>query len=367
VRVCVCVCVKMDSKRPLEQFVTEAKDAVLLKLVDREEDLEQDQLDSNVCHPEFTHQIFGESEKIFGFTAPKLRMLFTPGSMFTCMTFSFDRKAPDSTSVTVDNPVALVKEWLSPNWMASLDEFRKQLAAETSFEPPGTMIHQYRLEDGGKTRTFEIYLNSSREPAPGFAEYMGRMQVFLVWYIEAASYLDLEDSRWGVFLLFERVEDAGQTRFRSVGMLSACEYWAYPEHIRPRVSQALVLPWFQGKGHGARMLQACYDHYLPMRSVIDFPVEDPDEQFTRMRDFVDVRNCLRILEIKGYAEPYGPTFVKLVQEKLKLAKTQTRRVYEILQFHRLTDERSPEYRAFVLSVKQRLYQPFAKSKNVERR
>ena len=54
-----------------------------------------------------------------------------------------------------------------------------------------------------------------------------------------------------------------------------------------------------------------------------------------------------------------PSTPPFSQDKLKLAKGQIRRVYEILRFKALTKGNDAELRAFRLMVKKRLYQPYA--------
>lgn len=54
----------------------------------------------------------------------------------------------------------------------------------------------------------------------------------------------------------------GTTRYASVGLATVYHYYAYPNHIRPRVSQVLILPPFQGIGLGTHLLQAIYHEYV---------------------------------------------------------------------------------------------------------
>jgi histone acetyltransferase 1 len=47
------------------------------------------------------------------------------------------------------------------------------------------------------------------------------------------------------------------------------EYYAYPDNIRPRISQMLVLPPFQRIGLGAQLLDNIYRHYTRQPHVTD--------------------------------------------------------------------------------------------------
>lgn len=53
---------------------------------------------------------------------------------------------------------------------------------------------------GGVTREFEIYKNSA--DAPGFRDYHERLQPFLLWYVDAASFIDVDDEKWSFYLMY---------------------------------------------------------------------------------------------------------------------------------------------------------------------
>lgn len=96
-------------------------------------------------------------------------------------------------------------------------------------------------------------------------------------------------------------------------------------------------------------------------------VEDPSEEFVRLRDFVDAQNCLSKVKSMGSMEAVSNGFTDAMateaNQKLKLCKRQARRVYEILRLHfvrkagGLTDK-NPGYKDFRIDVKKRLNMPF---------
>jgi len=52
--------------------------------------------------------------------------------------------------------------------------------------------------EGGE-RQFEVYKTDIQ--CPGFKEYHERLQTFILFYIDAASYIDTDDDRWTFYLL----------------------------------------------------------------------------------------------------------------------------------------------------------------------
>ena len=56
----------------------------------------------------------------------------------------------------------------------------------------------------------------------------------------------------------------------------------------------LVLPPFQLQGHATRLVEAIHSEVRTDSSVFDLLVEDPSEEFIRLRDFLDCRDALQL-------------------------------------------------------------------------
>ena len=55
---------------------------------------------------------------------------------------------------------------------------------------------------------------------------------------EYFSLLDVDDSNWRFFLMFEKFKDSeGLERYAIAGYSTVYEYYAYPANKRPRISQ----------------------------------------------------------------------------------------------------------------------------------
>ena len=55
------------------------------------------------------------------------------------------------------------------------------------------------FSDEGEEVTFDIYMADAS--TPGFLDYHERMQMFLLWYIDAASFIDTDDEKWQYFVM----------------------------------------------------------------------------------------------------------------------------------------------------------------------
>nr|CAG4634801.1 EOG090X06NC [Alona affinis] len=344
----------------LQAFIIDSNEALNLKLVRTHQDVEDDE---SSFKPEMSHQIFGENESIFGYKDLQIKLYYTAGKLNTYLAMKYTKKVDPKKfdGATPDDVIGAIASKLQPGFMTNLDEFLALLNKEESFRPPGELLHTYSVNKGlAEERQFEMYSCTIEEP--GFRSYHERLQMFLLWYVDAASFIDVDDDRWRFYLIFEKYPIDGGFRYAVCGYATVYLYFAYPNKTRPRVSQFLVLPPFQRMGLGAELLNVIYRSFLKDSNILDITVEDPSEEFVRLRDFVDTRNCEKL---ESFAKDklqlgFSSAMVEEAQANLKINKKQARRIYEILRLHATNVANADEYRAYRLEVKRRLNIPYQK-------
>jgi histone acetyltransferase 1 len=62
------------------------------------------------------------------------------------------------------------------------------------------LIYIHLADEDNTEQTYEIY-STDVVSTPGFQSYHDRLQTFLLWYIEAASFIDIDDDKWKFFLM----------------------------------------------------------------------------------------------------------------------------------------------------------------------
>lgn len=269
------------------------------------------------------------------------------------VTETFDCVEPDDVE-------GKIREIIPAGFTCNTDDFISLLEKDANFKPFGTLLHTYTVHNE-EIYTYQIY--KVEVSCPGFREYHERLQTFLMWFIETASFIDVDDDRWDFFLVFEKYNKDGETLYATVGYMTVYNYYVYPDKTRPRVSQMLILPPFQGEGHGAQLLEAVHRFYCNLPKVQDITAEDPSENYVKLRDYVLVKLCQSLPSFASEKLQHGfsDDMVKEAQDKLKVNKKHARRVYEILRL-RATDmsdeEQAREYR---LEVKKRLFGPYRKN------
>ena len=106
---------------------------------------------------------------------------------------------------------------------------------------------------------YEVY--RCEESTPRFRDYHERLQTWIMFYIDAASFIDIDDDNWKMFLMFEKSGGPGSESYSIVGYITVYQYYAYGRDtnmMRPRISQMLILPPYQRQGLGSQLLETVY-------------------------------------------------------------------------------------------------------------
>lgn len=153
-------------------------------------------------NPEFAHQIFGENECIFGYKDLKIRLFYTAGPLNIYMGVKYTSRIDDiqNDGLKGDDVIGAISKLLTTGcYYTNIDEFLTKLDKEESFKPFGEKVYSWEIEqENNVRRTFEIY--ECTVDTPGFVAYHARLQTFLLWFVDAASYIDTTDSQWVFFI-----------------------------------------------------------------------------------------------------------------------------------------------------------------------
>lgn len=156
----------------------------------------------------------------------------------------------------------------------------------------------------------------------------------------------------------------GKTKYATIGYTTVYLYYAYPQNIRPRISQMLVLPPFQGQGIGAQFVEVVYNKFKNDPKVIDITVEDPSDDFRRVRNYVDAKLCkdLPAFAPEHLRNGFSKEMAEEAKNNFKISPRQCRIVYEILRLNVTNENDAEEYKTYRLCVKKRLNIPHYKQK-----
>ncbi|XP_012224331.1 histone acetyltransferase type B catalytic subunit [Linepithema humile] len=348
----------------LKKLVSNSNEALEFRLIRDLDDLNSKEA---VFKPEMTYQVFGDREIIFGYGELNVQLFYSAGCLETYLGMTYKEKVNEKCDgVEADEVLTKIATKLAPNVHYSLSNFTNSLSKDETFIPYGELKHSFSVNDQGAKRQFVVYKADMNYK--GFKEYHQRVQTFLLWYIDAALFIDLDDDQWQYFNLFEKyTTPMGTTRYATVGFATVYRYYAYPQHIRPRIAQFLILPPFRRMGLGTHLLQTIYREYIGREEVKDITVESPSEVFQRLRNYVDALNCsmLPSFEPENLRQGFSDKMIIEARDHLKINKKQARIVYEILRLRATNVANPEEYQAYRIDVKKRLNIPFKRKQNEE--
>ncbi|KAK7586005.1 hypothetical protein V9T40_003881 [Parthenolecanium corni] len=351
------------------RFVADCNEVIHFKLVRSQDDIESEEVE---FQPEMSHQVFGKTEKIFGYNDLKIDMYYTAGWLRTYINISFKEKIdPSVIGLPADNVIEILSKFLEHDYFENIDLFVNSLKEESKFKPSGSLIDSISVNENGCKNIYEVYhVHVSNTDNNFFEGYYQRLQRFLIWYIDGASFVDVDDDRWNYFIMYEKyTTKENESAYAVTGLTTVYEYYAYPNNKRPRISQMLILPPFQNQGLAVHLMNSMYKFYSTDKNVIDITVEDPTDGCQAIRDFIDLCRCenLPCFSNENLKKGYKKEIENELREKFQIHKKQARRIYEILLLRTINKANEEEYKNYRIQVKNRLNAPFQKMNSTMRR
>jgi len=350
---------------PLKQFDCSANEVLQFKFIRSEDDLVNDEISFS---PEFTHQIFGENERIFGYKNLRIDLFCLSSSLNFYLNIQFDEKINPKKfqQFKADDLTETLKQWIPSETTTNLDKFLSKLKDEKNFRPFGEEIFRYEMKSNGK-KVENYSIHRYKDPMSDdqqFVDWYSKLETFLVFFIDAASSIDKDDPNWIIYLLYQEYSnESNQISYYPIGFITVYRYYAYPEQIRPRISQVMIFPPYQRQGHGRKLLTTVFNDLRLDPKVRDITAEDPSDEFISLRDLVTFELCQKYLSEIFSKENILQTkkFDKNLAEKTrqicKLTKCQTRRVYEMSYLNGINRHDDEQMKRFRLIVKKRLFEP----------
>lgn len=262
-------------------------------------------------HPRYTYPIFGEEERIFGYKGLEIDVRFAAHDLRPHVNVSYEKRFATVGGTSAFDIHKALKEFLPAEAFITDAEYHRALIQDQTaqtFTPPGELITTYTR----KGRTFEIWAGSLLDPSVRMI--VDRMQVFISFFIEAGTPINTRDfdwtlDRWRLYFVYEKVPPPtpSSSSYSFVGYSTTYRFFTIkptptplfssdtkqgsiaPNSLpsRVRISQFLILQPYQQLGHGSAMYQTIYAEIMADPTVFELSVEDPSEEFDRLRDVND--------------------------------------------------------------------------------
>jgi hypothetical protein len=151
------------------------------------------------------------------------------------------------------------------------------------------------------------------------------LQILLPFYIEAATFIDASDPGWSVYLLVN-------AQGRVLGLLTGYAHFCFPEGLRQRVSQVLVLPEQRAQCLGRRLYVHVMQQWRADPAVREIGVEEPTDAFERLRALNDWTEARRLGVWTGADDETRLKTLLAREGPMKLAPRHARRLLLLHSF-----------------------------------
>lgn len=121
--------------------------------------------------------------------------------------------------IEADQVLSKIIDKLGPSVHDRLDAFTESINKDDTFRPHGELLHSFSIDgmnlnknkennkihiisasiDNKEVRNFEVY--KADMSIPGFKEHHERFRTFVLWYIDAANFVDIDDDQWEYFTM----------------------------------------------------------------------------------------------------------------------------------------------------------------------
>ncbi|GAB9467411.1 hypothetical protein Gpo141_00004757 [Globisporangium polare] len=379
------------AKRVRFSTTVSSNDATQLAIVTRSTQLDDDEekeMQLEFSTPRFTYHAFGTDETIQGYDGLQISVLFNAYDFNALLDVKYKEQ-----ELSADDIVAKISSSLPEGFTQNRTVFVEDLrTAKQRFAPLGQLVHSYSQRIGGSERHFEIY-EAPLDGDDAAQKLHAKMQTMALWFIEGADGIDVTDPRWVVYLTYERSSapgDGGEKSFTPVGYVTLFKFinplgrklasgssdpnpTSVEQNERHRICQVLIFPTHQRQGHGEHLVQCISQRAVANDKVYELTVEDPVPAFAKLRDLVDVKNCLKqnFFSLPPSASTTSGDEVvpaaalgtasltardiRGVQERLKITQKQVQTCYEVLKLRFVDRSDEEQLKKFRLEVKKRLF------------
>ena len=291
----------------------------------------------NSFQPTYTYELFA-NEVIHGYKGLKVLISLTPKSFFAHLNIQYAEKL--DVNDDIENILALhFKERFTRNKAT----FISKLNEENKIIPKGKLIFS---ENNRKIYNVDILKDD-------YTEENYSIQALCTFFIDAASFIPIEENFWGYFIIVENVEIKDKKdeneNWRILGICSYKNFHIELYKYFTMLSQFLILPPYQRKGLGTFLLENIYKYlFNEDKNCLEIMTEDPSIEFILMRDYTITKlmakeklidNLLNLIkdktiETKEVFDKFilSSDDIKKISKKLKLQDILITRAIEIIKY-----------------------------------
>ncbi|KAL7236118.1 hypothetical protein ACSBR1_019400 [Camellia fascicularis] len=140
-----------------------------------------------------------------------------------------------------------------------------------------------------------------------------RLVPLVLILVDGSNPIDITDPRWEILLIVQKKIDLqGDNQLGLLGFAAIYRFYHYPDNLRLRLSQILVLPPYQPEGYCRHLLEVL-NNFAICENVYDLTIEEPLDSLQHVRTCIDVG---RLLVFNPIQKALNSIILRLNQENL---------------------------------------------------
>ncbi|KAK4753994.1 hypothetical protein SAY87_002098 [Trapa incisa] len=244
---------------------------------------------------------FEEDGKIYGYQGLKISVWVNIISFHSFSDISYNSKSDAGKGIT--DLTSALKNMFGETLVDNKDDFLE------SFSRDALYIRE-TLKNGETlqktiSKKHDNYSESHFEASDSYVQVIrmgmkneatgqlySRLVPLVLLLVDGSNPIDVTDPSWEMYLLIKKaVDQSGNDQDLVVGFSAVYRFYRYPNGLRLRLGQILVLPPYQQKGYGRHLLEVLNDVAI-REEVYDITIEEPVEKLQHLRTCMDVSRLL---------------------------------------------------------------------------
>ncbi|XAR67093.1 Histone acetyltransferase [Bertholletia excelsa] len=296
----------------------EPNECIKIYLVSRKEEL--DASNSFCIQPVDLNHFFGDEGKIYGYQNLQINIWVSSISFHAYADITFQSKADGGKGIT-DLRSAL-QDIFAENLVEKKDDFLHTFSTESdyinSIVSKGEILQQ-NAANGHNSDPDNLNADGSNVEIIRVVGVMpvgllySRLVPLVLLLVDGSNPIDITDPRWEILLVIQKKTDPeASDQLRLLGFAAIYRFYCFPDSLRLRLGQILVLPPYQHKGYGRHLLEVL-NRIAISENVYDLTVEEPSDSLQHVRTCIDVQ---RLINFSLIQQALNAAILRMKQENL---------------------------------------------------
>ncbi|PIA31987.1 hypothetical protein AQUCO_04700098v1 [Aquilegia coerulea] len=252
-------------------------------------------------------QFFDEDGQVFGYKNLKINVFLSTISFHAYADITFESSCDGEKGIA--NLKSALQKIFGESLVKEKDDFLKTFSAGTDYIrnviSNGVVLrHEVTKGENNKSNkqleaeSFTVEVIRMAVNSMSVGKLYCRLVPLVLLLVDDISPIDVTDPGWEIYLAVEsKSNDHGVVGIKLLGFAAVYRFHDNTGNLRLRISQILVLPSYQGQGHGRLLLEVINSVALS-ENVYDVTVEKPSDYFQHVRTCFDMHRLLDFEPIK---------------------------------------------------------------------